>query len=87
MTTTHRMATTHGANRRWTKLGVWALTGMFIGAAPGALLVLLAEFVVDGEMQLTVGAPGLLLAAIGATAGLFVGALRARRGGAGQHGR
>lgn len=87
MTTTNRIPATHGANRRWTKLVASALTGMCIGAAPGALLVLLAEFVVDGEMQLTVGAPGLLLAAIGAAAGLFVGAFRARRGGALQHDR
>lgn len=87
MTTTHPMAATDRANRPWTKLALSALAGMLAGAAPGTMLVLLAEFVVDGEMQLTVGAPGLLLAAVGAAAGVVVGTVRARRGGAGQHGR
>lgn len=52
------------------------LLGAVIGAAPGLILVLLAQFVIDGEMQLTVGAPGILLAAGGAIAGFVVGAIR-----------
>lgn len=80
MTTTNRNrpTTMNSAGRTWTKLAQYSLAGMLIGAAPGVLLVLLAEFVVDGEMQLTVGAPGLLLTAIGAVVGLIVGSQRAR---------
>jgi hypothetical protein len=59
---------------------IWrGFLGAVIGAVPGLILVLLAEYVIEGEMQLTVGAPGFLLAIAGAVAGLVVG-LR-RRGG------
>jgi hypothetical protein len=59
---------------------IWrGVLGAVIGAVPGLILVLLAEYVIEGEMQLTVGAPGFLLAIAGAVAGLVVG-LR-RRGG------
>ncbi len=80
MTTLNRngMAGTGRGNRPLYRLGRSAMAGMLIGATPGVLLVLLAEFVIDGEMQLTVGAPGLILAVVGAVAGLVVGSLRAR---------
>lgn len=86
MTTAHRNRPT----RAWThdQLPVMvarsALVGMLIGAAPGAILVLLAQYVIAGEMQLTVGAPGIVLAVIGAAAGLVLGGLRAWRQRAGR---
>lgn len=46
--------------------------GAVIGAVPGTVMVLLAQFVINGEMQLTVGAPGILLAAVGAIVGFVV---------------
>jgi hypothetical protein len=49
------------------------LLGAVIGAMPGIILVLLAQFVIEGEMQLTVGAPGFVIAALGAVAGFIVG--------------
>ena len=49
------------------------VSGAVIGAAPGLILVFLAEFVIEGEMQLTIGAPGLLLAAAGAVIGFVLG--------------
>ena len=52
---------------------------MVIGAVPGLILVLLAQFVIKGEMQLTVGAPGILLAIAGAIVGLIVGLARKSR--------
>lgn len=58
---------------------VAALTGMLIGATPGAILVLLAQFVIEGEMQLTIGAPGMLLAVAGGVAGIIVATLRHKR--------
>lgn len=60
----------------WDALGrraVRAARGAIVGAAPGVALVLVAQFAVDGEMQLTVGAPGILLAAVGAVLGLAHG--------------
>ena len=50
-----------------------AIAGAAIGALPGVILVLLAQFVIKGEMQLTVGAPGIMLAVVGAVAGFAVG--------------
>ena len=50
-----------------------AIAGAAIGAMPGVVLVLLAQFVIKGEMQLTVGAPGIVLAVVGAVAGFVVG--------------
>ena len=59
-----------------------ALTFAAIGAAPGLVLVLLATFVIQGEMELTVGAPGILIALTGAGAGFVYGIRRpARTGG------
>ena len=49
------------------------LTMTLIGAGPGLLLVLFATFAIDGEMQLTVGAPGILIAVVGGVGGLLVG--------------
>lgn len=80
MTTTNRNRP--NTTSRWTpraRIARRALVGMLLGAGPGLLLVLLAEYVVAGEMQLTVGAPGLLLAVVGAVAGLVSGALTATR--------
>lgn len=48
------------------------------GATPGLLMVLVAQFLIEAEMQLTVGAPGFVLAAIGAVVGFLLG-LRWRR--------
>lgn len=80
MTTLNRkkMAGTGRGNHPLFELTRSALAGLLIGATPGVLLMLLAEFVIEGEMQLTVGAPGLILAVVGAVAGLLVGSLRAR---------
>jgi hypothetical protein len=50
--------------------------GAVIGAAPGLILVFLAEFVIEGEMQLTLGAPGILLAVAGAVIGFVLGLKR-----------
>lgn len=52
---------------------------MLIGAVPGLILVLLAQFVIKGEMQLTVGAPGILLAIAGAIIGFVIGLTRSSR--------
>lgn len=60
--------------RIWRGL-LWAV----IGAIPGLILVLLAQFVIEGEMQLTVGAPGIMLAIVGALAGLILGLTRGAR--------
>jgi hypothetical protein len=56
-----------------------ALLWMLLGAAPGLALVLIAQFAIQGEMQLTVGAPGLWLAVVGAVAGLIFALMRDRR--------
>ncbi|TWP50290.1 hypothetical protein FKR81_21565 [Lentzea tibetensis] len=50
-----------------------ALKFAVIGALPGLLLVLLAQFVIKGEMQLSVGAPGLILLPMGFVGGLIYG--------------
>jgi hypothetical protein len=47
-----------------------------IGALPGVVLVLLAQYVIKGEMQLTIGAPGILLAVVGCVVGFLVGRSR-----------
>lgn len=76
MTTAHKsdqIATTR-TGRRMAPVASRALLGTLIGAAPGAALVLVAQFLIDGEMQLTVGAPGILLGAAGGLAGLVIGA-------------
>lgn len=49
------------------------VVGAFIGAIPGVLLVLLAQFVISGELQLTVGAPGIMIAALGLVVGFGMG--------------
>jgi hypothetical protein len=48
------------------------LLGAVIGAAPGAAVVLVAQFVIKGEWQLTIGAPGMMLAVFGAIVGAVV---------------
>jgi hypothetical protein len=59
---------------------IWrGVLGAVIGAVPGLILVLLAEYVIEGEMQLTIGAPGFALAIGGALAGLVVGLSRRGR--------
>lgn len=63
--------------------------GMMIGAAIGALLFLLAHFVMD-LMRVGTGGPGLGVMTglvVGGLAGTLVGALRARHGGHRPHGR
>ena len=55
------------------------ILGAAIGAAPGVVLVLLAQFVIKGEMQLTIGAPGIVVAAVGSIVGFIVGWGRSAR--------
>jgi hypothetical protein len=71
MTTPRRVAP---MPRRWKQL----LAGLVLGVLPGVLLVLVAQFVVTGEPQLTVGVAGMWLAAVGAVAGFVVALLRTR---------
>lgn len=52
------------------------VAGGVIGALPGVALVVLAQYVIEGEMQLTIGAPGILLAVVGCVAGFVVGRSR-----------
>jgi hypothetical protein len=54
------------------------VAGAVVGAVPGLILFLVAEFVIEGELQLTVGAPGIMLAVAGAVVGFVVG-WRSRR--------
>lgn len=77
MTTTHRNDLEGGRTaRRAALVAKAAALGTLIGALPGVILVLVAQFIIDGEMQLTVGAPGFLLAFVGGAAGLVTGARR-----------
>lgn len=55
------------------------IRGAAVGALPGIILVLLAQFVIKGEMQLTVGAPGIIIGVLGAIIGFVVGWGRVRR--------
>jgi hypothetical protein len=50
--------------------------GAIIGVTPGLILVLLAQFVIEGEWQLTVGAAGVLLGGGGAVVGFVLGLSR-----------
>jgi hypothetical protein len=52
------------------------LFATFLGALPGLMLIVLARFVITGEMELTVGAPGFVLAPVGALLGLVIGLRR-----------
>jgi hypothetical protein len=52
------------------------LLATLIGAMPGLTLILLAQFVIAGEVELTVGAPGFVLAPVGALLGLVIGLRR-----------
>jgi hypothetical protein len=56
------------STQRWMRL----LVGALFGALPGVLLVLVAQFLVNGEPQLTVGVAGMWLAVAGALAGVIV---------------
>lgn len=49
------------------------IVGALVGATPGILLVLLAQFVVSGEPQLTIGAPGIVIAGLGLVVGFGTG--------------
>jgi hypothetical protein len=49
------------------------VAGAFIGSLPGMALILFAQFVVEGEAQLTVGAPGILLVPLGSIVGFAIG--------------
>ncbi|MDQ3938412.1 MAG: hypothetical protein M3253_07000 [Chloroflexota bacterium] len=62
-----------------TPRGVQVLAGLFLGLVPGLLLVLIAQFVITGEAQLTVGTAGLWLAAAGGGTGLLIAYRRSRR--------
>ena len=56
---------------------IWrGVVGAIIGVTPGLILVLLAQFVIEGEWQLTVGASGVLLGGAGALAGFVLGLSR-----------
>lgn len=50
-----------------------ALAGAALGAAPGIVMVLLAQFVIKGEMQLSIGAPGIVIAVLGLLLGFLFG--------------
>jgi hypothetical protein len=63
------------STQRWMPL----LVGVLLGALPGVLLVLVAQFLVNGEPQLTVGVAGMWLAAAGALAGVIVALRRTRK--------
>lgn len=52
------------------------LVGAVVGALPGIIIVLVATFVIEGEMQLSIGAPGIILAIAGAVAGAVFGLMR-----------
>lgn len=56
-----------------------ALPAAAIGAVPGLIMVALAQFAIQGEMQLTIGAPGILLAIAGIIVGFGVGLYRQDR--------
>lgn len=56
----------------------WSVAGAILGAVPGLILVLIAQFVVRGEPQLTVGVAGIWLAIVGAVVGLSVALVRTR---------
>ena len=58
--------------------GARLLVGLVLGLAPGVLLILLAQFAISGEQELTVGTAGMWLAAAGALIGP-VAALRSGR--------
>ena len=49
------------------------LGGAMLGAAPGLVMVGAAQYLIEGERQLTVGAPGILLAVAGAVLGFGYG--------------
>lgn len=53
-----------------------ALKWGVVGALPGLLLLFLAYFVIEGEWQLTVGAPGFILAPLGFLGGAVYGWMR-----------
>ena len=55
------------------------LLGAVVGALPGIIIVLIAQFVIVGEMQLSIGAPGILIAIAGAVAGAVFGFMRPPR--------
>jgi hypothetical protein len=47
-----------------------------LGALPGLMLVLIAQFAIEGEQQLTVGVAGMWFAAVGAVAGMVIAGRR-----------
>ena len=47
-----------------------------IGSAPGLLLIAIATFFLQGEVELPVGAPGILVAVFGGVVGFGYGLLR-----------
>lgn len=70
------MTTPHPPARPPSWLAV--LGGLLLGALPGLVLVGIAQWVIDGEQQLTVGTGGMWLALLGGIAGA-VGAVRRAR--------
>jgi len=52
------------------------VVGALTGVLPGVILVLLAQFVIEGEWQLTIGAPGVLIAVLGAIVGAVIASRR-----------
>jgi hypothetical protein len=56
------------------------LVGMVLGALPGLVLVLVAQYLVEGEVQLTVGVAGIWLAVVGGVVGLVLALRRRGRG-------
>lgn len=49
------------------------LVGALIGVLPGLIMYLIAEFLIKGEWQLTIGAPGILIGICGAILGFALG--------------
>ena len=49
--------------------------GAVAGALPGAILFLVAQFLIEGEWQLTIGAPGMFIGVGVAIAGAVIGFL------------
>lgn len=52
------------------------LVGALIGVAPGLIMYLIAEFLIKGEWQLTIGAPGIVIGVAGAILGFALGVAR-----------
>jgi hypothetical protein len=71
------MVTPHPTPPAPQRRAMWALP--LLATTPGVLLLLIAQFGIEGEQQLTVGVAGLWLTVIGAAVGVVLLARRIRR--------